>query len=95
MLTTNSVVCLPGTSSGVFHDDLIPYVCQASSPVSLSSATAGTFGGSVNLTLVSNGTGTSGFAAFGLGTQVVNVSANVYRLATASAARVRRQRKRP
>src|SRR5687767_8307847 len=40
MLTTSSVFGLPGTSSGVFHDELIPFARHTSAPVILSNATS-------------------------------------------------------
>ena len=53
--------------------------------VGVNTSAAGARSGTAVVTLASDGTGTSGFSAFGLGTQVVNVSGNVYRYASASA----------
>ena len=47
--------------------------------------TAGAKTGTATITLTSDGTGTSGLGTSSLGTQTVNVSGNVYRLASASA----------
>jgi len=49
--------------------------------VGLNTATAGAKSGTATITLASDGAGTSGFEAFGLGTQTVNVTGAVYRLA--------------
>ena len=46
--------------------------------------TAGAKTGTATITLTSDGTGTSGLGTSSLGTQTVNVSGNVYRLAAAS-----------
>ncbi|WP_201496560.1 choice-of-anchor D domain-containing protein [Rubrivivax sp. A210] len=54
--------------------------------VSLDTRSAGARGGTATLTLVSDGTGTSGLGVQGLGTQTVTVNGGVYRLATASPA---------
>jgi len=51
--------------------------------VSLSTATAGSFTGSVNVALISSGLDTSGLADFDLGTQSVNLSGKVYASAVA------------
>ena len=53
--------------------------------VRVDTSTAGAKNGVATITLASDGTGTSGFAATGIGTQTVDVSGNVYRLASASA----------
>ena len=53
--------------------------------VGVNTVTAGAKSGTANITLTSDGTGTSGFSAMGIAGQSVNVSGNVYRLATASA----------
>ncbi len=52
--------------------------------VGIDTATAGAKLGTATITLASDGTGTSGFGALSLGTQTVNVSGDVYRLASAS-----------
>jgi len=54
----------------------------------VNTSSAGAKSGVATITLASDGSaaGNSGFTAFGIGTQTVNVSGNVYRLATASAA---------
>jgi hypothetical protein len=46
--------------------------------VGLDTSTAGAKSGTATITLQSDGTGTSGFSAIGIGTQTVNVSGNVY-----------------
>ena len=51
--------------------------------VGIDTSSAGAKGGTVAVTYQSDGTGTSGFAAIGAGSQTVNVSGNVYRLASA------------
>jgi len=51
--------------------------------VSLSTATAGTFGGNVNIALASDGTGTSGFGALSIGSADVALSGKVYTPAVA------------
>src|SRR6185503_13933376 len=53
--------------------------------VGLDTATAGAKAGTATITLVSDGTGTSGLGTTSLGTQTVNVSGNVFRLATGAA----------
>ena len=53
--------------------------------VGIDTSTAGGKTGTATITLASDGSGTSGFGAFGIGTQVVNLSGGVYRLASASA----------
>ncbi|MBL8481950.1 MAG: choice-of-anchor D domain-containing protein, partial [Rhodocyclaceae bacterium] len=52
--------------------------------VGLDTATAGAKAGTATITLQSDGAGTSGLAAIGLGTQTVNVSGAVYRFAAAN-----------
>ncbi|MBL8484244.1 MAG: choice-of-anchor D domain-containing protein, partial [Rhodocyclaceae bacterium] len=53
--------------------------------VGLDTSSAGAKAGTASITLQSDGTGTSGLGITGLGTQTVNVSGNVFRLAQASA----------
>lgn len=50
----------------------------------IDTSTAGAKSGSLTLNYASNGAGTSGLATIGAGSQVVNVSGNVYRLASAN-----------
>jgi hypothetical protein len=50
--------------------------------VGVDTSTAGAKSGAATITLASDGTGTSGFGALGIGTQNVAVSGDVYRLAT-------------
>ena len=51
----------------------------------MDTSTAGAKSGTATIALASDGTGTSGFSALGIGSQTVNVSGDVYRLAAASA----------
>ena len=51
--------------------------------VGIDTSTAGAKAGTVAVNYQSDGTGTSGFAAIGAGSQTVNVSGDVYRLASA------------
>ncbi|MBK8958727.1 MAG: choice-of-anchor D domain-containing protein [Proteobacteria bacterium] len=53
--------------------------------VGIDTSSAGHKSGTATISLASDGAGTSGFAALALGTQTVNVSGDVYRLASASA----------
>ncbi|MBI2800669.1 MAG: VPLPA-CTERM sorting domain-containing protein, partial [Gammaproteobacteria bacterium] len=53
--------------------------------VGIDTASAGHKAGTVTINLASDGTGTSGFTALGLSAQTVNVSGDVFRLASASA----------
>jgi hypothetical protein len=53
--------------------------------VGVNTATAGAKVGTATITLQSDGTGTSGLGLTNLPSQIVNVSGNVYRMATASA----------
>jgi hypothetical protein len=50
--------------------------------VGVDTVTAGAKGGTATITLASDGTGTSGFGALGITSQNVNVSGNVFRLAS-------------
>ena len=59
---------------------------SASLTVGIDTSTAGHKAGTATINLASDGTGTSGFSAVSIGTQTVNVSGDVYRLASASAA---------
>ena len=52
--------------------------------VGIDTSSAGRKTGTATISLASDGTGTSGFAALGIGTQTINVSGDVYRLASAS-----------
>jgi hypothetical protein len=52
--------------------------------VGIDTSSAGHKSGTATISLASDGAGTSGFAALALGTQTVNVSGDVYRLASAS-----------
>ena len=52
--------------------------------VGIDTSAPGLRNGTATITLASNGSGSSGLAAFDLGTQTVNVSATIYRLASAS-----------
>ena len=54
--------------------------------VGVDTGSAGAKIGTATITLASDGTGTSGFGALGISGQTVDVSGNVYRLATASPA---------
>jgi hypothetical protein len=54
--------------------------------VGVDTSAAGAKGGTATITLASDGTGTSGFGALGIGTQTFSVSGNVYRLAQANGA---------
>ena len=51
---------------------------------SANTATAGAKSGTATITLASDGTGTSGFTASGIGSQTVNIAGSVFRLASAS-----------
>ena len=53
--------------------------------VGLNTSSAGAKSGAATITLASDGTGTSGFGALGIGTQTVNVTGAVFRLAQANA----------
>ncbi len=57
---------------------------NSSLSVALDTVSAGHKIGTATITLASDGTGTSGFTALGIGTQTVNVSGDVFRLATAN-----------
>ena len=57
----------------------------ASMAVGIDTASAGVKSGTVAVNYQSDGTGTSGLAAIGAGSQTVNVSGNVYRLAQGAA----------
>ena len=52
---------------------------------SANTATAGAKSGTATITLASDGTGTSGFTASGIGSQTVNIAGKVFRLASANA----------
>ena len=71
-LAAASTCLAPGASSSVLQ-------------VGLNTASAGARSGQATITLASDGTGTSGFSALGIGTQVINVSGNVYNTAVGSA----------
>src|SRR5206468_5059795 len=53
--------------------------------IGIDTSSVGSKSGTAQITLSSDGTGTSGFGTTSLGTQTVNISGTVYRLATASA----------
>jgi hypothetical protein len=57
---------------------------SSSLTVGIDTSSAGHKSGTATISLASDGTGTSGFAALAIGTQTVNVSGDVYRLASAS-----------
>jgi hypothetical protein len=73
------------TASGAFNLLTAGATNNASLLVGMDTSTAGAKSGSALITLASDGTGTSGFAATGIGTQTVNVQGNVYRVAEAGA----------
>ncbi|WP_300321866.1 choice-of-anchor D domain-containing protein [Accumulibacter sp.] len=56
----------------------------SSMSISLDTSSAGSRSGSVTLNYVSDGAGTSGLAAIAAGSQTINVSGDVYRLASAN-----------
>jgi hypothetical protein len=81
----NATIAANGTAIASGSFDLLAAGASSSAlQVGVDTSTAGAKGGIATITLASDGTGTSGFAALGLGAQQVNVSGNVYRLATGS-----------
>jgi hypothetical protein len=81
-----SITATPGLVAGGSFSGLAAGSSSHSLFVGVDTALAGTRSGSATITLASDGTGSSGFAPLDLGTQVVNVTASVYRLASASQA---------
>ncbi|MDP1691248.1 MAG: choice-of-anchor D domain-containing protein, partial [Burkholderiaceae bacterium] len=69
--------------SGAAVTGLIAAGAAESRTVSLSTAAAGSFGGTVNVALVSNGAGSSGFGDLAIGSASVAVNGNVYTPAVA------------
>jgi len=83
----NATIAANGTATAAGSFSLLAAGADSSAlSVGVNTASAGAKSGVATITLASDGSGTSGFAAFGIGTQTVNVSGNVFRLATASAA---------
>ena len=64
--------------SGAASTALIAAGAAEARTVSLSTATAGSFGGNVNIALASDGAGTSNFSALGIGSKDVALSGKVY-----------------
>ena len=64
--------------SGAVSTGLIAAGASEGRTVSLSTANAGSFGGNLNIALSSDGAGTSGFAALGIGSKEVAVAGKVY-----------------
>jgi hypothetical protein len=81
---TASIAATPGLFSGGAFSGLAAGSSSSTLFVGVDTATAGAKGGTATITLASDGSGTSGFSPFGLGTQTVDVTASVYRLASAS-----------
>ncbi|MSP03304.1 MAG: Hint domain-containing protein [Acetobacteraceae bacterium] len=73
------------TASGSFTGLAAQGTNNSALTVGLNTATAGAKSGTATITLTSDGAGTSGLGLTGIGTQTVDVSGTVYRLATASA----------
>jgi hypothetical protein len=71
----------PVTASGSFNLLAAQGTNSTSLHVGIDTSSAGAKSGSATVTLVSDGTGTSGLGQTSLGSQTVNVSGNVYRLA--------------
>ncbi|KPF54527.1 hypothetical protein D621_09240, partial [beta proteobacterium AAP51] len=74
----------PGLLVGGSFSGLVAGASSSALFVGVDTTTAGAKNGTATLTLASDGAGTSGFAPFALGTQTVNVTASVFRLAGAS-----------
>jgi hypothetical protein len=74
------------TASGSFAQLAAGATDSTSLRVGVDTSKAGGFSGTAVITLASDGTGSSGFAALGIGTQTIHVVGNTYRLASASAA---------
>ena len=66
------------TVSGAAGTALIAAGASETRTVSLSTTTAGSFGGNVNIALASDGAGTSNFSALGIGSKDVALSGKVY-----------------
>ena len=75
----------PVTASGAFNLLGPQATNNTSLHVGIDTSSAGAKGGSATIALVSDGTGTSGLGTTNLTSQTVNVSGDVYRLATGSA----------
>ena len=79
----NASIAANGTATASGSFNLLAAGASSSAlTVGVDTTTAGAKGGTASITLASDGSGTSGFAALGIGTQQVSVSGNVYRLAT-------------
>ena len=82
----NATITANGTATAAGSFSLLAAGASSNAlSVGVDTLSAGAKGGTATITLASDGAGTSGFAAFGIGTQTLSVTGSVFRLASASA----------